>query len=107
MTSLIPSISPEVDAILQKQDFPDDLERVLRLEEAVSSELSTLKDRRSHALLEAQERENKRQKAEAELAAILARDAETQRLMADLAAQKLQLMSVIESEETMLDTTTT
>ncbi|KAG5220439.1 hypothetical protein IMY05_C4590000800 [Salix suchowensis] len=99
MSNLLPSISPEIDAIMQTKDISDDLERALRLEEAISNEMNALKDRLKQEQLEAEEKENERQKAEAELAAILARDAETQQLMAHLAAKRLELMSVIQLED--------
>ncbi|KAG5220528.1 hypothetical protein IMY05_C4572000100 [Salix suchowensis] len=73
MSNLLPSISPEIDAIMQTKDISDDLERALRLEEAISNEMNALKDRLKQEQLEAEEKENERQKAEAELAAILAR----------------------------------
>ncbi|KAF9492917.1 hypothetical protein BDN71DRAFT_1509025 [Pleurotus eryngii] len=99
MSNLLPSISPEIDAIMQTKDVSDDLERALRLEEAISNEMNALKDRLKQEQLEAEEKENERQKAEAELTAILARDAETQQLMAHLAAKRLELMSVIQLED--------
>lgn len=100
MSNLMPSIPPEVDAIIQAEDFPDDLDRVLRLEEAISNEMNALKDRRQHERQQAEDREKERQKAKAELAEILSRDVETRRLMADLAAKRAELLSILQSEET-------
>ncbi|KAF4566369.1 hypothetical protein EYR36_011795 [Pleurotus pulmonarius] len=99
MSNLMPSIPPEVDAIIQAEDFPDDLDRVMRLEEAISNEMNALKDRRQHERQKAEDREKERQKAKAELAEILSRDVETRRLMADLAAKRAELLSILQSEE--------